>query len=1145
MDLKKVGEKVLNTVRSAKSFSLLPSTSDRPEVPARALAAAAVARALAGLPPHQRLALSSNSGSLASLYVCGPRGERVELLEEDFYKEDFDPVRHTLENTPLEENDQNYFENKVSQRLVQLDVVMEQLSHQVMQHHEEMVSGMQLVMELEHDLQVANVICKNGRRHLSSSMHEVSRDLVITSNAKKKQFYLDLLPVLTQLQHALDIQSSLDSLVEGGNYSQAFQLLAEYLQLLDHFSELTAIQEMNRGIEVWVGRALEKLDSVLLGVCQKFNPESYITVIDAYALIGDISGLAEKLQNSFMQILLSETQTVLKDFVFQGVDSQAVEKKSRLTYNDLCLQLPETNFKHCLLRTLEVLFDLMCSYYAMMTWKSSEMEIESQCSQTPVTRKPTENITTEEGNELQIISDKPRRNGSFGCLPGQLRGRHSRNSSAPLTDSFLGQNLSCTDLYSVSKLQDEGCKFSSSQRVDIAEKDKLVSSAGEMVVDNEGQLTELSSSQCEMTPNKRVDDSAVYVNSDLCFDLRRESVCFVGQALDRGRKNFWQLITSRMSTLFSSDAVCSTSMHQFLQCHECVNLFIVTGEAFCGVEATQFRQKMKSVCENYFWMFHRQNMEALRIVLEKETWQQISPETIKAVNLAGLVGDGAPLLAPFDIGLSREPGLNSNHHSKEEESKELHAGFGQWSKRGNPFRHKKSPTARVDDSGLNEVSMSTVSYLLGKGSAGCVGNGTVVIGALGKNNSGNGNFIEGGEEEDENEDLLADFIDEDSQLPSRVSNPTVKRSTPSRNWKNEEIEGLTGSSVSLLRWMDKYARLMQKLETINIEFFKGICQLFEVYFYFVFKTFVQRDLSSGSRGSVESLNPRLRTALVRITQDLQEQRPKLQAAAAAVPASTNSSFFQVEVSPMSPMHCAPGPTKYYGLKERCTSAESISRIAQILLKSKMHLQSMLPQSALHSLEDFYAHTVDCMPDLKEHIFRTTARLLLNISGYVDRIANAKWELKDLGMEHNGYVDLLLGEFKHYKTKVANGGISKEDQEVLLEYGVDNLAETLVEGLSRVKRCTNEGRALMSLDLQVLINGLQHLASARIRSNLQIVETYIKAYYLPETEYIHWARAHPEYTKSQVIGLINLVASMNNWKRKARVELVEKIEASDL
>ncbi|KAJ0778354.1 hypothetical protein HanLR1_Chr02g0070801 [Helianthus annuus] len=45
--------------------------------------------------------------------------------------------------------------------------------------------------------------------------------------------------------------------------------------------------------------------------------------------------------------------------------------------------------------------------------------------------------------------------------------------------------------------------------------------------------------------------------------------------------------------------------------------------------------------------------------------------------------------------------------------------------------------------------------------------------------------------------------------------------------------------------------------------------------------------------------------------------------------------------------------------------------------------------------------------------------------YADRIANAKWEVKELGMEHNGYVDLLLGEFKHYKTRLAHGGIRQE------------------------------------------------------------------------------------------------------------------------
>ncbi|WZZ44509.1 hypothetical protein YC2023_040768 [Brassica napus] len=39
------------------------------------------------------------------------------------------------------------------------------------------------------------------------------------------------------------------------------------------------------------------------------------------------------------------------------------------------------------------------------------------------------------------------------------------------------------------------------------------------------------------------------------------------------------------------------------------------------------------------------------------------------------------------------------------------------------------------------------------------------------------------------------------------------------------------------------------------------------------------------------------------------------------------------------------------------------------------------------------------------------------------------------------------------------------QNLLLEYGIEIFAETLVEGLSRIKICTDEGRALMSLDIQ--------------------------------------------------------------------------------
>ncbi|XP_042959262.1 syndetin isoform X1 [Carya illinoinensis] len=1083
MDLSKVGEKILSSVRSARSLGLLPSTSDRPEVPARVAAAAAVAHALAGLPPHQRFDLPSSSEGLRSIYGIRPSGQVVEELEEDFYGEDFDPIRHVLENIPSDENDLAYFEKQAALRLAQLDKVAESLSHHVMEHHEVMVKGMNLVRELEKDLKIANVICMNGRRHLNSSMNEVSRDLIVNSNSKKKQALLDMLPVLTELRHAVDMQVALESLVEEGNYCKAFQVLSEYLQILDSFSELSAMQEMSRGVEVWLGKTLQKLDSLLLGVCQEFKQEGYLTVVDAYALIGDVSGLAEKIQSFFMQEVLSETHSVLKNIV---QEDQEVMENTRLTYSDLCLRIPESKFRQCLLATLAVLFKLMCSYYEIMGFQLDNKDLAGQTSNTEQKEK---DICLSSGGVPQVDSDA----------------RNSLNS----------QEINGSLLESVDGKPGSSPEESTSTSCLVETTKTNVTTS----LDSQNTIDEA-----------RKDYSTASSSGSPWYQLRKDATAFVSQTLQRGRKNLWQLTTSRISVLLSSVAVCSTSIHQFLKNYEDLNVFILAGEAFCGVEAVEFRQKLKIVCENYFVAFHRQNIYALKMVLEKENWQNLPPDTVQVISFPGLLGDGAPIIVPSAGNSGNARVLPSNKSASLVDTSSKH-GFLHWLESGNPFLQKAAYASKEGHtSPLNGTICSEFDGNISDSSHG----------DKFSPRKSDVNKINGSESisEDENEDLLADFIDEDSQLPSRISKPNLPRRYSS-HWKHEEITAQTGSSVCLLRSMDKYARLMQKLEIVNIEFFKGVCQLFGVFFYFVFETFGQQNPSSSGKSLTDSLNYRLKTALSRITQDC-DQWIKYQSSS---PTSLNTSYTNADVTSMSPSSTNFGhfPGTSFGLKERCAGADSLSLVAQVLHRSKAHLQSMLLQKNGTIVDDFYVHLVDAVPFLVEHTHRTTAKLLLNMNGYVDRIANAKWEVKELGLEHNGYVDLLLGEFKHYKTRLAHGGIRKEVQDHLLEYGVEIVAETLIEGLSRVKRCTDEGRALMSLDLQVLINGLQHFVSVNVRPQLQMVEAFIKAYYLPETEYVHWARGHPEYSKSQIVGLINLVATMKGWKRKNRLDVLEKIE----
>ncbi|CAL5377393.1 unnamed protein product [Camellia sinensis] len=83
------------------------------KVPARAVAAAAVARALAGLPPHQRYSLPSSSEELSSIYGSKPHGQVVEELEEEFYEEVVDAYALIRDVSGLAEKIQSFFMQEV------------------------------------------------------------------------------------------------------------------------------------------------------------------------------------------------------------------------------------------------------------------------------------------------------------------------------------------------------------------------------------------------------------------------------------------------------------------------------------------------------------------------------------------------------------------------------------------------------------------------------------------------------------------------------------------------------------------------------------------------------------------------------------------------------------------------------------------------------------------------------------------------------------------------------------------------------------------------------------------------------------------------------------------------------------------------
>lgn len=176
------------------------------------------------------------------------------------------------------------------------------------------------------------------------------------------------------------------------------------------------------------------------------------------------------------------------------------------------------------------------------------------------------------------------------------------------------------------------------------------------------------------------------------------------------------------------------------------------------------------------------------MVLEREHWLILPPETIEVVSFAGLVGDGAALI----VSSRTSPNARQLQVRKPVDPIQTNSskrnGFSSWLKGGNPFLPKLNGSQYLESCLPNGTAMQE--------------SGNSNEDSLDKSSLRNSdaNHVNGNTNlsEDENEDLHADFIDEDSQLPSRISKPGHSRSRSS-HWNNEQIKEQTGSSLSLLR----------------------------------------------------------------------------------------------------------------------------------------------------------------------------------------------------------------------------------------------------------------------------------------------------------------------------------------------------------
>lgn len=158
--------------------------------------------------------------------------------------------------------------------------------------------------------------------------------------------------------------------------------------------------------------------------------------------------------------------------------------------------------------------------------------------------------------------------------------------------------------------------------------------------------------------------------------------------------------------------------------------------------------------------------------------------------------------------------------------------------------------------------------------------------------------------------------------------------------------------------------------------------------------------------------------------------------------------------------------------------------------------------------------------IREPIYLFIANLAFDWSSMFESISRVNWDLHEILSQHNPYVDMLLRQMEKLITdiqKLGSSGGAGDGQERLpmsrnlvsafVREALKLVMRRLVDAYATVKKCSNEGRALMQLDFQQLVVKLEKLCDVRPVPEKDYVEAYIKAFYLPDSSIEKWIADH--------------------------------------
>ena len=233
------------------------------------------------------------------------------------------------------------------------------------------------------------------------------------------------------------------------------------------------------------------------------------------------------------------------------------------------------------------------------------------------------------------------------------------------------------------------------------------------------------------------------------------------------------------------------------------------------------------------------------------------------------------------------------------------------------------------------------------------------------------------------------------------------------------------------------------------------------------------------------------------------------------------------------------PTTLYGIAERVVGIESIMFIRDVFVEVEDLVRDAVAPELLPGVDALYDTVVVYLEEFRTYMYHNVGTRLMDLATAYNNLTGTNFNLKDVGMDHSQYVNLLTRESQMLAsrfTSLSEDNVPGPIQALLWESVIECISEILLDGYATIKKCTNEGRALMFLDLSVFKAELEKLTTVSPLPGFPRVEAFVKAFYLQEDEIMPWLKDHvAEYGIKHFLGLIN--SGAGGLGRKSRQKAI--------